>query len=128
MDKTKALMREIENNELISGGIAYIETEEYEGQFERLWPDKPKGEHVYMIEYFSAGVCPEFEEKYEGWFGAHEYSGDYIRDAMQDINDTEDKVRQLEEQYGDKVDIQFLDFNKGCEYGCAINIWIPKQE
>ena len=52
MNKTKELLKDIENNELISGGIAYIEHEEYEGQFDVLWPDKPKGEHIYMVEYF----------------------------------------------------------------------------
>lgn len=128
MNKTKELLKDIENNELISGGIAYIEHEEYEGQFDVLWPDKPKGEHIYMVEYFSAGVCPEDDEKYVGWFSTYDYSGDYIRDAMKDIQKTEDKVKKLQEQYNDKIDVQFLDFNKGCEYGCAINIWVKKQE
>lgn len=128
MDKTKKLLKELEDNELISNGIAYIEHEEYEGQFEKLWSDKPKGNHIYMVEYFSDGVCPEDDEKYMGWFSTYDYSGDYIRDAMKDIQKTEDKVKELKKQYGDKIDIQFLDFNKGCEYGCAINIWVKEQK
>ena len=128
MNKTKKLVEELENNKLISGGIAYIETEEYEGQFEKLWSDKPKGKHIYLIEYYSAGVCPDDDERYEGWFGTYEYSGDYIRDAMKDIEKTEYKVKELEKEYGNKIDVQFLDFNKGCEYGCAINIWVKEQE
>ena len=86
-------------------------------------------ENCPMVESFSGGVCPFDDERYKGWFGETEYSGDYIREAMMDILKTELLAKEIQEKYNDKgIKVVFLDFNKGCEWGCAINVWIPEQQ
>jgi hypothetical protein len=79
-----------------------------------------------MVEYFSGGVNPDDDPAYEGWFGKHELSGTYIRDAMVDIIKTQHLANEIQEKFGDKVSVVFLDFNQGSEYGCAINVWIKE--
>ena len=128
MNKTKELRKQIEKD--IESGLAYVYEEEYDGQFNNnLFPTKPDGNFIYMLEYFSGGVCPTDDEKYKGWHSKHDYSGEYIRDAMIDILKTESLVKELERKYENKgVKVVFLDFNQGCEWGCAINVWIPEQK
>lgn len=125
MNKTEKLLQDITNNSLIKYGIAYIETEEYYDHFKTLYPDKPKGNYKYMVEYYSECVNPDDDDLYQGYFSSEDLSGNYIRDAMEVINRTINIVQELREQYRNQVDIQFVDFNKGCQYGCAIRIWIP---
>ena len=128
MNKTNELKNNIEKD--IESGLAYEYEEEYNGQFNNnIFPTKPDGNFVYMLEYFSGGVCPEDDEKYKGWHSEYDYSGEYIRDAMIDILKTESLAKELERKYKNEgVKVVFLDFNKGCQWGCAINIWIPKQK
>lgn len=119
----KIIKKELED------GLAYTYEEEYEGQFNNnLFPTKPEGDFKYMVEYFSGGVCPFDDERYEGWFEKNDYSGDYIRDAMKDILTTESLAKDIQKKYEKQgIKVVFLDFNKGCEWGCAINVWIPEQ-
>lgn len=126
MNETDKLLRIIE--EELENGLAYTYEEEYEGQFNNnVFPTKPEGNFKYMVEYFSGGVNPDDDPAYEGWFGKHELSGTYIRDAMVDIIKTQHLANEIQEKFGNKVSVVFLDFNQGSEYGCAINVWIPEQ-
>lgn len=128
MNSTEKLLKIIE--EELKSGLAYTYEEEYEGQFNNnVFPTKPEGDFKYMVESFSGGVCPFDDKRYEGWFGETEYSGDYIREAMIDILKTELLAKEIQEKYNDKgIKVVFLDFNKGCQWGCAINVWIPEQQ
>ena len=126
MNETDKLLRIIE--EELENGLAYTYEEEYEGQFNNnVFPTKPEGDFKYMVEYFSGGVNPDDDPAYEGWFGKHELSGTYIRDAMVDIIKTQHLANEIQEKFRNKVSVVFLDFNQGSEYGCAINVWIPEQ-
>lgn len=126
MNETDKLLRVIE--EELESGLAYTYEEEYEGQFNNnVFPTKPKGDFKYMVEYFSGGVNPDDDPAYEGWFSEHELSGTYIRDAMVDIIETQHLANEIQEKFGDKVSVVFLDFNQGCQWGCAINVWIREQ-
>lgn len=128
MNETDKLLKAIEKE--LEDGLAYTYEEEYEGQFNNnnIFHTKPEGDFKYMVEYFSGGVCPFDDERYKGWFSKNDYSGDYIREAMMDILKTELLVNEIQEKYEDKrIKVIFLDFNKGCEWGCAIHVWIPEQ-
>lgn len=126
MNKTDKLLRVIE--EELESGLAYTYEEEYEGQFNNnAFPTKPEGDFKYMVEYFSGGVNPDDDPAYKGWFSEHELSGTYIRDAMIDIIETQHLANEIQEKFGDKVSVVFLDFNQGCQWGCAINVWIREQ-
>ena len=116
--------------EELKNGLAYTYEEEYEGQFNNnVFPTKPEGDFKYMVEYFSDGVDPYDDEKYRGWFGENNHNGTYIRDAMIDILKTESFAKEIQEKYSEKgIEVVFLDFNEGCQGGCAINVWIPESE
>lgn len=121
----KELIEEIE--EMLDSGLAYTYTEEDNIDSKEAYPTRPDGEFTAMIEYFSGGVNPDDDPDYEGWFSKHELSGTYIRDAMIDIIKTQHLANRVQTIFGDKVSVVFLDFNQGCEYGCAINVWVKKQ-
>lgn len=120
----KKLIEKIE--ETLESGLAYTYTEEDNINSKKSYPTKPDGDFIAMIEYFSDGVNPDDDPAYEGWFSEHELSGTYIRDAMVDIIKTQHLANEVQNIFGDKVSVVFLDFNQGCEWGCAINVWVKK--
>lgn len=122
MDK---IIKDVE--EMLDSGLAYTYTKEDNIDSKKAYPTRPDGDFVAMVEYFSGGVIPDDNPAYEGWFGKYELSGTYIRDAMVDIIKTQHLANEVQQIFGDKVCVVFLDFNQGCEYGCAINVWIKKQ-
>ena len=119
------LREEVE--EMLESGLAYTYTKKDNIDSKRSYPTRPDGDFVAMVEYFSGGVNPDDDPAYEGWFGKHELSGTYIRDAMVDIIKTQHLANEVQTIFGDKVSVVFLDFNQGCEWGCAINVWIKQQ-
>ena len=59
----------------------------------------PKGDFVYMLEFFSV-----------------------------DLVDSEEKAEYIKQKYKNKgVEVTIGDFNEGCQYGMAIYVWIPYQ-
>ena len=119
--ETEKIIKEIDNTYKAS----YVEMENINNK--NIYPTKPYGKFVCMLEIFSDGVSPYDDESYRGWFSEEDLSGTYIRDAMIDIIKTQRIAKEIKEKYGDKVEVVFLDFNQGCQYGCAINIWVRKQ-
>lgn len=122
--KKSDLIKDIEK--MLESGLQNTYYKEDNINSEKSYPTKPDGEFIAMIEYFSGGVEPDDDPAYEGWFSRHDLSGDYIRDAMNDINKTQNLAKKIQEEFKDKVSVVFLDFNKGCQHGCAINVWIKK--
>ena len=118
------LIEDIEK--MLESGLQDTYYEEDNINSKKSYPTKPDGNFIAMIEYFSGGVAPDDDPTYEGWFSKHDLSGAYIRDAMKDINKTQNLAKKIQEEFKDKVSVVFLDFNKGCQYGCAINVWIKK--
>lgn len=116
------LIDEVEN--MLISGLAYTYLKKDNIDNKNLYPTRPDGDFIAMVEYFSGGVIPDDNPAYKGWFGKHELSGTYIRDAMVDIIKTQHLANEVQEAFGDKVSVVFLDFNQGCEWGCAINVWI----
>ena len=118
------IIDEVEN--MLISGLAYTYLKEDNIDSKKAYPTRPDGDFIAMVEYFSGGVNPDDDPAYEGWFGEHELSGTYIRDAMVDIIKTQHLANEVQKEFGDKLSVVFLDFNQGCEWGCAINVWIKE--
>ncbi len=123
--KRSNLIEDIEK--MLESGLQDTYYEEDNINSKKSYPTKPDGDFIAMIEYFSGGVCPDDDESYKGWFSKHDLSGAYIRDAMKDINKTKELAEKIQEKFKDDVSVVFLDFNQGCQYGCAINVWIKNR-
>jgi len=124
MQKLNMILKEI--IDILDSGLADVYFEKNDINNKKIFPTKPDGEFWAMIEYFSGGVAPDDDPTYKGWFSKHDLSGAYIRDAMKDINKTKELAEKVQEKFKDNVSVVFLDFNQGCQYGCAINVWIKK--
>lgn len=118
------IIDEVEN--MLIPGLAYTYLKEDDIDSKKAYPTRPDGDFIAMVEYFSGGVNPDDDPAYKGWFGEHELSGAYIRDAMTDIIETQQLANKIQKEFGDKVSVVFLDFNQGCQWGCAINVWIKE--
>ena len=88
----------------------------------------PKGDFVYMLEFFSVDLVDSEEDKYQGCFSHNDLNGRYIKDAMDLIQSVEQKAEYIKQKYKNKgVEVTIGDFNEGCQYGMAIYVWIPYQ-
>ncbi len=128
-NNTKNLLKKIKNE-----GDSIIELsaspiyEQPKNQFSKESGLQPQGDFAYMVEFFSWNLIDPSEKKYQGCFSQHDYNGEYIRDCMKLINDVERRAKELADKYADKgVKVTVNDFNKGCQYGMAIYVWIPYQ-